>query len=595
MSSSDVDTHPPRLLRVDREGAGASDASAESNARSASEALRAALEVLRRSGSDGEEEDVYSSEEMFRSTEAFPWPEEEVVSYERERGLVKASGDSVVVVARVPRVPLSLLSQLRDSLRAAAARRGSEVAVQVPWDAQAATSKPVAFLEARSASEARRAARALHGSSIGGLAGVPLRRGASPRMLASVLADAGWRASHSSEESESDVAFSGRETTSASEGNARPKGAPPPPCDNDELSATLRTLRGDLAAEGLAALERDLDRAVAEGDACRAAKLDVHISRAYRALSSGSRVAVEDDGASTESASEAGRRPRAPDVLSIVEKALSSRLEGLDKAARKRRGRRHEDGELARRRTSRFVVARATLRAERLRSAALARALRLSTSRGVTLAIEARDRRDSLAELAERLDRVGRQLRDVEDRAARAERRAERSERALRRRRRHQHDDDDDDLPPPEVDREKYTGAAPGQIALFRAAKRGSTEDLVVYQWLDGDWVRLAKAAPPRRRDETTSSHRRQSAATEVAATPADPPPDVFVCPITLAVMNDPVVCADGHSYERVAIEKWLATRGSSPLTNVPLDSTALLPNRNLKRAIAKFRSDDLS
>ena len=31
-----------------------------------------------------------------------------------------------------------------------------------------------------------------------------------------------------------------------------------------------------------------------------------------------------------------------------------------------------------------------------------------------------------------------------------------------------------------------------------------------------------------------------------------------FVCPITAEVMTDPVVCADGHSYERDAIEDWL-------------------------------------
>ena len=40
-------------------------------------------------------------------------------------------------------------------------------------------------------------------------------------------------------------------------------------------------------------------------------------------------------------------------------------------------------------------------------------------------------------------------------------------------------------------------------------------------------------------------------------------------CPITQEVMNDPVICADGHSYERAAIEEWFRTKHkTSPLTN---------------------------
>ena len=38
-----------------------------------------------------------------------------------------------------------------------------------------------------------------------------------------------------------------------------------------------------------------------------------------------------------------------------------------------------------------------------------------------------------------------------------------------------------------------------------------------------------------------------------------------FRCSITRALMRDPVVCADGHSYERVEIERWLRTRHRLP------------------------------
>ena len=45
---------------------------------------------------------------------------------------------------------------------------------------------------------------------------------------------------------------------------------------------------------------------------------------------------------------------------------------------------------------------------------------------------------------------------------------------------------------------------------------------------------------------------------------------DELVCPITLEIMSDPVVAADGRTYERSAIEDWLSTgKQTSPLTNL--------------------------
>jgi len=43
----------------------------------------------------------------------------------------------------------------------------------------------------------------------------------------------------------------------------------------------------------------------------------------------------------------------------------------------------------------------------------------------------------------------------------------------------------------------------------------------------------------------------------------------VFLCPITQTVMIDPVMCSDGHSYERQFIEEWLQVSSRSPLTNM--------------------------
>ena len=41
--------------------------------------------------------------------------------------------------------------------------------------------------------------------------------------------------------------------------------------------------------------------------------------------------------------------------------------------------------------------------------------------------------------------------------------------------------------------------------------------------------------------------------------TPSAAPPDCFLCPITREMLRDPVITADGHTYEREAIEKHLS------------------------------------
>lgn len=64
------------------------------------------------------------------------------------------------------------------------------------------------------------------------------------------------------------------------------------------------------------------------------------------------------------------------------------------------------------------------------------------------------------------------------------------------------------------------------------------------------------------------------------SAPPATDPPEHLCCPITLQVMNDPVVASDGQTYERSAIEAVLRQRNPrSPMTNEPFTSTVVFPN----------------
>jgi len=59
---------------------------------------------------------------------------------------------------------------------------------------------------------------------------------------------------------------------------------------------------------------------------------------------------------------------------------------------------------------------------------------------------------------------------------------------------------------------------------------------------------------------------------------------DLLVCPISLQLMVDPVIAADGHTYERANIEKWLSLKSTSPMTNLPLNPKVLIPNLALKK-----------
>mmetsp|Transcript_27378 Transcript_27378/g.52131 ORF Transcript_27378/g.52131 Transcript_27378/m.52131 type:complete len:501 (+) Transcript_27378:30-1532(+) len=65
--------------------------------------------------------------------------------------------------------------------------------------------------------------------------------------------------------------------------------------------------------------------------------------------------------------------------------------------------------------------------------------------------------------------------------------------------------------------------------------------------------------------------------------------PNEYLCPITMAVMIDPVIAMDGFSYEREAIELWLKESKRSPVTNMSMKSKTVIPNQNLKILIREY------
>ncbi|XP_049933222.1 putative U-box domain-containing protein 53 [Nymphaea colorata] len=71
-------------------------------------------------------------------------------------------------------------------------------------------------------------------------------------------------------------------------------------------------------------------------------------------------------------------------------------------------------------------------------------------------------------------------------------------------------------------------------------------------------------------------------------------PSSHFRFPILKDVKQDPSVAADGYTYERRGIERWLGMNDRSPMTELPLPSRALVPNYTHSAAIADWRSKGL-
>ncbi|VVB00117.1 unnamed protein product [Arabis nemorensis] len=66
--------------------------------------------------------------------------------------------------------------------------------------------------------------------------------------------------------------------------------------------------------------------------------------------------------------------------------------------------------------------------------------------------------------------------------------------------------------------------------------------------------------------------------------------PSSFLCPITQEVMEDPQLTSDGFTYEAESIRRWFSTgRHTSPMTNLKLYHTNLVPNRALRSAIQEL------
>ncbi|KAH6817924.1 U-box domain-containing protein kinase family protein [Perilla frutescens var. frutescens] len=66
--------------------------------------------------------------------------------------------------------------------------------------------------------------------------------------------------------------------------------------------------------------------------------------------------------------------------------------------------------------------------------------------------------------------------------------------------------------------------------------------------------------------------------------------PSYFICPIFQEIMQDPVVAADGFTYESEALKGWLESgHDTSPMTNLKLQHCDMVPNHTLRSAIQEW------
>ena len=91
------------------------------------------------------------------------------------------------------------------------------------------------------------------------------------------------------------------------------------------------------------------------------------------------------------------------------------------------------------------------------------------------------------------------------------------------------------------------------------------------------DATAAPKRAKPSEEDDSGAAAPERAAALQVIRAE-------FLCPITSALMTDPVMATDGHTYERRNITRALQVNGVSPMTNVKLTDLTLTPNIALRR-----------
>src|SRR5271166_804833 len=69
--------------------------------------------------------------------------------------------------------------------------------------------------------------------------------------------------------------------------------------------------------------------------------------------------------------------------------------------------------------------------------------------------------------------------------------------------------------------------------------------------------------------------------------------PDDFICPITKQIFREPVICNDGFTYEKDAIEEFWSHSNKSPMTRIKISK--FFENKMMMINIEKFLTENPS
>lgn len=122
-------------------------------------------------------------------------------------------------------------------------------------------------------------------------------------------------------------------------------------------------------------------------------------------------------------------------------------------------------------------------------------------------------------------------------------------------------------------------------IAMPAAAQQGpsslTSQGAAAASKMCGSWARPAHAAGDSASARSTTSMQLHAC---LAA--------VLTCRLTGRLLCDPVIAADGYTYEREAFEAWLAAgHRHSPVTSCPLGVVGVRPNRAVRELLAPGES----
>lgn len=128
---------------------------------------------------------------------------------------------------------------------------------------------------------------------------------------------------------------------------------------------------------------------------------------------------------------------------------------------------------------------------------------------------------------------------------------------------------------------QEYEAALPLAV---ESDEQASLSDRCTSMWPEGQWVlKVVQLEEKHSQVQAERDEALQRVESEV------------MCPIMHERMQEPVLAADGHTYERQAIEKWMTAHNTSPMTGAPLMHRFLTQNFALKRIISSCgaRSDN--